>query len=192
MTPIEMTPIEIALICCIGVLLLWNMIVYFFRSRNTENEKLQELNSRINYIVACGSFLILLIGFLGYNQLNNIGKDTKTAIQLRADSAIQKAISEQAILKASLYIVGDIPLQYNKTYYFSKLPKTIDGKNIPSVFKYKPKILLTASSAFSLPIEEVTTEYFRIGKPMTVLITDDSPSYNAKTFDIWIADYKRD
>ena len=186
--------IFIALLIINVVLLIWNLISY--KRYANQEKQYYELNAKLNYITATGTVFIILLGYLGYNNEQNLNTNNERKIKefiTEKSSKIDSLINSKDILKAGIYIVNDIEFKENREYKFEDL-KTIDNKNLPK-FSYSPKLIINTSTGENLRIKKVTNTYFILSTPISKHFSywaeGDNANYpNVVKFDVWIANYK--
>src|ERR1700677_46144 len=69
----------IALLAVITILLIWNIVTV--KIKNNKEKEYNELNAKLNYITATGSVIIILIGYLGYNNEQNLNTANENKIK---------------------------------------------------------------------------------------------------------------
>ena len=192
------TAIQILLIIVIIILLVWDIILHYqFKKKTTKKcREYYEVNSKLNFIIAIGSFAILLVTYLGFDVKEDILKKSERPINelVNAKSAeINSLLESKNILKAGIYIVNDLKYKEDSIYLFSNLI-TIDNKHLPD-FAYEPKLIINTRTGENLRIKKVTLDYFVLGSPINksgfIMTEQENPKYPKElTFDIWIADYR--
>lgn len=192
------TAIQILLMIVIIILLVWDIILHYHHKKQKakEGREYYEVNSKLNFIIAVGSFSILLVTYLGFDVKEDILKKSETPINelVNTKSAeIDSLLESKNILKAGIYIVNDLNYKEDSIYMFADL-LTIDNKHLPD-FAYEPKLIINTSTGENLRIKKVTLDYFVLGSPIKksgfLMLEGENPKYPKKlTFDIWIADYK--
>ena len=192
-----METIQLLLLVAITILLTWNVFLYFrLKHDRNLNREYFELNAKLNFLTAIGSFAIVMISFLGWDVKDELLKRSEVPIKEMIDekrSEIDSLLSNKNILKAGIYIITDLKFEENKIFKFHDL-LTIDKKHLPELTDI-PKLLITTSTGENLRIEKLTNEYFILGKPISkffYLSTEEgNPKYPKELrFDVWIADYK--
>lgn len=180
------------------ILSVWNYFIYrrFLKLNMQSDNQYHELNAKLNFIIAVGSFAILIISYFGFDVKADILNKSKEPIMemVRIKShEIDSLLESKNILKAGIYIVTDLEYKENKVYEFKNL-FTIDEKHLPD-FAYVPKLMIITNTGENLRIEKVTNEFFTLTKPISkngfLLVEQENPDYpEVVKFDIWIADYK--
>ncbi|MFM9838840.1 MAG: hypothetical protein ACKVOQ_11285 [Cyclobacteriaceae bacterium] len=193
-----MNTIQILVLIAISILLVWDIYLHIKLKRNKNRDhEYHELNSKLNFITASGSFALLAVSFLGWDVKDEILKKSEGPIKEMISEKrveIDSLLANKNILKAGIYIVTDLEFKENKMFKFRDL-LTIDHKHLPELTN-APKLLINTSTGENLRIEKVTNEYFILGKPISknysLVNETDNPEYpKILKFDIWIADYKQ-
>jgi hypothetical protein len=195
----KVNTIQILVTIAIFILLAWDIYLHIRlrRNKNRDHEH-HELNSKLNFITASGSFAILAISFLGWDVKDEILKKSEEPIKEminKKSAEIDTLLKNKNILKAGIYIVTDLEFKENKIFKFQDL-LTIDHKHLPELTN-APKLLINTRTGENLRIEKVTNEYFILGKPISETYSIYEEGVNPKypkvlKFDIWIADYKQE
>src|SRR5258706_3140140 len=113
-----METFQLLLFTAIAILLVWNIFLFFqLRQNRNLNREYFELNAKLNFITAVGSFAIIVISFLGWDVKDEILKKSEMPIKEMINeksTEIDNLLANKNILKAGIYIVTDLEFKEKK------------------------------------------------------------------------------